>query len=267
MASSIRSRAVRKAMQWRARHGSKREALGMPPAVTRNLEEPFADYWRRRLDQHHEDSWAGVPISKLPEDLRTYQHLIWESRADTVVEVGAKWGGSLLWFRDQLRGFAAYGRLRREPRVIGVDLATDHAVTVLDRADPGWREQITLIEGDLREPATVARIDAAVDPLARCLIVEDAAHTGEVTRAALEALAHLVPKGGFFVVEDGHVDVERLHPGGPPRIRQLGVRSGGVGLAIDTWLGSEDGRKFERREDLELYGATTNPGGYLQRHP
>jgi cephalosporin hydroxylase len=151
--------------------------------------------------------------------------------------------------------------------VIGVDLATDHAVTVLDRADPGWREQITLIEGDLREPATVARIDAAVDPLARCLIVEDAAHTGEVTRAALEALAHLVPKGGFFVVEDGHVDVERLHPGGPPRIRQLGVRSGGVGLAIDTWLGSEDGRKFERREDLELYGATTNPGGYLQRHP
>ncbi len=265
MAPSIRTRAVRKAMQWRAQRGSKARPVGPPPAAGRSLDEPFAEYWRRRIEQHHDDSWAGVPISKLPEDLRTYQHLLWESRADTVVEVGAKWGGSLLWFRDQLRTFASYGRLARAPRVVAVDLAVDHAVTVLDRADPGWREQITLIEGDLREQHTIERIEAAVDPLARCLVVEDAAHTGEVTTAALRALAHLVPRGGFFVVEDGHVDVERLHPDGPPRIRQLGVRSGGVLSAIDAWLESDSGSEFERRRDLELYGTTTNPGGYLQR--
>lgn len=238
---------------------------GPPPMLERDLEEPLAGYWRRRIDQHHADSWAGVPLAKFPEDLRTYQHLLWESRADTVIEVGTKWGGSMLWFRDQLRSFEAYGRLGREPRVVGVDLVTDHAVTLLDRADRGWREQITLIEGDLLDAATVARLDAAVDPLARCLVVEDAAHTGEVTRAALEALAHLVPKGGFYVVEDGHVDLEELHPDGPPEIRQLGVRSGGMAAAIADWLETPEGREFELRPDLELYGVTSNPGGYLQR--
>jgi cephalosporin hydroxylase len=265
MDSSIRFRAVRRAMQWRSRHGSLRGPAPLPRAIERDLSEPLADYWRRRIDQHHDESWAGVPMAKLAEDLRVYQHLLWESRADTVVEAGTKWGGSLLWFRDQLRTFAGYGRLGHEPRVIGVDLATEHAATLLDRADERWREQITLVEGDVRDPETVKRVDAEVEPLGRCLVVEDAAHTGDVTRAALEGLAHLVPKGGFFVVEDTHVDVERLHPEGPPMIRQLGVRSGGVREAIADWLETAEGREFELRDDLELYGVTTNPGGYLQR--
>ena len=45
-----------------------------------------------------------------------------------------------------------------------------------------------------------------------------------------------IAEGGYYVVEDGHVDIERLHPDGPPEIRQLGVRSGGVNAAIADWL-------------------------------
>ncbi len=129
--------------------------------------------------------------------------------------------------------------------MIGVDLATDHAETLLDRADPAWREQITLIEGDLRDPATIKAIEAEIDPLARPLVVEDAAHTGEVTTAALESLAHLVPAGGFFVVEDGHVDIERLHPDGPPMIRQIGERSGGVIPARRRLAGDAGGQRVQ----------------------
>jgi cephalosporin hydroxylase len=98
-------------------------------------------------------------------------------------------------------------------------------------------------------------------------VVEDAAHTGEVTKAALDSLAHLVPAGGFFVVEDGHVDIERLHPDGPPMIRQIGERSGGVIGAVDAWLGTPEGSEFTLRIDLELYGVTSHPNGYLQRRP
>ncbi|MGB3100094.1 MAG: CmcI family methyltransferase [Solirubrobacterales bacterium] len=267
MDSSIRSRAARKALQWRARYGSMSEPAGPPPAVERDLDEPFADFWRRRIDQHNDDSYAGLPLAKFPEDLRVYQHLIWESRADTVIEVGTKWGGSMLWFRDQLRAFAGYGRLGREPTVIGVDLLTSHARTLLERADPSWPEQIKLVEGDLREEETMTEIEREVDPLARCLVIEDAAHTGEVTTAALEGLAHFVPEGGFFVVEDGHVDIERLHPQGPPTIKQLGVRAGGVQPAVAAWLETAEGSEFTLREDLELYGTTSHPGGYLQRRP
>jgi cephalosporin hydroxylase len=86
-----------------------------------------------------------------------------------------------------------------------------------------------------------------------------------VTRTALDALAGFVPAGGFFVVEDGHVDIPRLHPDGPPEIKQLGIRTGGVLPAISEWLKTPAGAEFRVREDLELYGITSHPGGYLQR--
>lgn len=254
-------------LRLRARFGAVSGPQGPPPPIRRRLDEPFADYWRRRLGEAPpgSDSWAGVPLMKLPEDLRAYQHLLWESRADTVVELGAKWGGSLLWFRDQLRSFGAYGRLEREPAVIGVDLNTAPTRIVLDRADPAWREQITLIQGDVSAEDTVSRVRSELRPGARCLVVEDAAHTAAITRAGLDAFAGLVPPGGFYVVEDGHVDVERLHPDGPPVLKQLGVTTGGVQRAVAEWLETPAGREFELRPDLELYGVTSNPGGYLQR--
>jgi cephalosporin hydroxylase len=241
--------------------------MGLPEPIGRDLDETVADYWRRRLaaGAPGSDSWAGVPLLKLPEDLRVYQHLLWESRADTVIELGAKWGGSLLWFRDQLRTFAGYGRLERDPAVIGVDLITAPAGIVLDRAEPAWREQIALVQGDVTAEETISRVRSELRPGARCLVVEDAAHTAEVTRAALDGFAELVPPGGFYVVEDGHVDLERLHPEGPPELTQLGITTGGVQRAISEWLQTPTGRGFTRRQDLELYGITSNPGGYLQR--
>ncbi len=259
----LRQTAVKGLLQWRASYGSRSGEAGMPPHLERDLSESFGSYWRRRADHHSNDSWAGVPMSKFPEDLRTYQHLLWESRADTVIEVGTKWGGSLLWFRDQLRTNASYGRIA-SPAVVGLDLITGPAETTLDRADPTWREQITLIEGDMNEAATLSRIRAALPADARCLIVEDSAHTGETTRAALDALSPLVPTGGYFVVEDGIVDVPEVHPE-PPLIIQTGIRTGGVLAAIDEWLQTDQGAEFKLRPDLELYGITSNPGGFLQR--
>lgn len=263
--SDLRRAAVERVLGLRARFGSAANPAGPPPAVPREPDEPLSTYWRARVEQHLDDSWAGVPLLKMPEDLRTYQHLLWESRADTVIEVGAKWGGSLLWFRDQLRTFVGYGRLEGAPSVVGLDLITSPAETVLDRADPGWREQITLLQGDVTEPETVKAVHAAVRPGARCLVVEDSAHTTEVTTAALNALAPLVHPGGFFVVEDAIVDEPLVYPEGPPLITQTGTQTGGVAAAIDAWLDSPSGREFSARPDLELYGITGHPGGFLQR--
>jgi hypothetical protein len=51
---------------------------------------------------------------------------------------------------------------------------------------------------------------------------------------------------GFFVVEDGYVDVE------PMRLRQDWPR--GVLPAIREWRATPEGRQFKIRRDLELYG-------------
>ena len=83
-------------------------------------------------------------------------------------------------------------------------------------------------------------------------------HTYETTMAALRGFSQFVPPGGFFVIEDGCVDVEelRVDPDWPR----------GVLPALHEWLASEPGQAFVVRRDLEAYGLSTNREGFLQRH-
>ena len=78
----------------------------LPQPVKTDLDETMRDYWLKRAAQHTGDSYAGVGMSKFPEDLRVYEHLLWESAATAVIEIGAYSGGASLWFRDRLAAFA-----------------------------------------------------------------------------------------------------------------------------------------------------------------
>jgi cephalosporin hydroxylase len=232
--------------------------MSLPPPVTTDVAtSPLREYWLARAAQHTQDSYAGVALSKFPEDLRTYEHLLWETAADIVIEIGTQAGGSALWFRDRLITNRHYGRVRRDPQVISVDVTHASARDELARADPRWSETITLVEGDVRDPATAEAVATLVHKGSRCLVIEDSAHEHDTTLAALNGFARFVPPGGFFVVEDGCVDIEalRLDPAWPR----------GVLPALHQWLDTPLGREFRVRRDLELYGVSCHPEGFLQR--
>jgi cephalosporin hydroxylase len=225
--------------------------------VSVRLGETVRDYWLRRADQHLNDYYAGLRISKFPEDLRVYEHLIWSTRADVVIELGAQFGGSTLWFRDRLRTFVHYGRIQH-PLVIAVDIDVEAASQRIGRVDDTYEEHIALIGGDVRDPDLPAQVAALIPEGARCLVVEDTAHNYETTLAALNGFARFVPVGGFFVVEDGCVDVDEMRASPDwPR---------GVLPAVAKWLRGDLGRQFTQRRDLETYGISCHPQGYLQRH-
>lgn len=226
------------------------------PAVGARTGAPFTQYWRERLRQAIDgDRYAGVPISKLPEDLRVYEHLIWDQRPECVIEIGIGLGGSGLWFRDRLRALGSYGD-PFEPKVIGIEIEPAAALERLAHADHAYADQITIIEGDVRDSELSERVAREVGA-ASCLVVEDGAHEYETTMAALDGFHRFVPKGGFFVVEDGVVDREEL------RLQADWPR--GVLPAIEDWLAGEAGAEFEVHRELELYGITSHPGGFLQR--
>jgi len=195
-------------------------------------------------------------MSKFPEDLRVYEHLLWEAKPNVVIELGAQFGGSALWFRDRLRSLAAYDS-RGEVRVVSVDLDTSAARSNLTAADPAFEETIVLLDGDVRDERLTAQVEAALPGNPVCFVVEDSAHTYESTSAALGSFARFVPPEGFFVVEDGCVDIEemRLDPDWPR----------GVLPAIGDWLETTEGQRFRVRRDVELYGLSCHPGGFLQR--
>jgi cephalosporin hydroxylase len=225
-------------------------------AIEERLDARVRELWMERVALHFHDGYAGIPMTKFPEDLRLYEHLLWESSPSVVIEVGVHHGASALWFRDRLATLERYGRAT-QTRVIGIDIDIAAAERNLAGADPAWSQSIHLLHGDICDEDTVARALALVPDHARCLVVEDSAHEHVTTLASLRGLAHLIAPGGFFVVEDGCVDVEemRLQPDWPR----------GVHRAIDEWLGSAAGSDFVSRRDLEIYGITCHPRGFLQR--
>jgi cephalosporin hydroxylase len=229
---------------------------GLPPPVTADLSASLRSYWLARAAQHTSDSYAGVPISKFPEDLRVYEHLLWASRANVVVELGAQWGGSALWFRDRLQTLARYARAG-QIRVISIDLSVNTARASLEAADPSYAEAIALIEADVLDPALPDEVARLLPPDPRCLVVEDSAHVYDTTWAALTGFSRFVPVGGYFVVEDGCVDIEEM------RLADDWPR--GVLPALERWLGTEEGSPFKVRRDLECYGISCHPRGFLQR--
>jgi cephalosporin hydroxylase len=126
----------------------------------------------------------------------------------TVVEIGTHDGDGALWFRDRLRTLKQYGRITREPSVIILDVRRDVAREQLSRADPNWPATIPVAEADVRAPDTSERVSALMVADARCFLIEDSAHEHDTRFAALDGFAHFVRPGGYFIVEDGYVDVE-----------------------------------------------------------
>jgi cephalosporin hydroxylase len=227
-----------------------------PRSTPLDLGATVREYWLERTSRHRRDSYAGVRMAKFPEDLRVYEHLIWASKPNVVIEIGTLSGGSALWFRDRLRTLAGYGRID-DPLVVSIDLDIDEARESIAAADPDYDETITLLEADVTDADLPGRVEALLPAGARCLVSEDSAHVFETTMAALVGFARFVHAGGFFVAEDGSVDVEEM------RLREDWPR--GVLPAVREWLQTPEGRKFKVRRDLEVYGITSHPEGFLQR--
>lgn len=220
------------------------------------LKLPVRRYWLDRAVQHLNDTYVGVPLLKLPEDLRVYEHLLWADRTDLIIEIGTLFGGSALWFRDRLRTHAAYGLISTF-RIIAIDRNIEVARAHLDRADPSWKENICLVAGDICDESLPNRIKPLVPHGARCMVFEDSAHTFATTMAALMGFSPFVHPGGFFVVEDGCVDIAAM--------RVDKDWPAGVLPALEDWLKTPEGAEFVTRRDLELYGMTSHPRGFLQR--
>jgi cephalosporin hydroxylase len=226
-------------------------------ALAAGTEVPLADQWSTRIEQHRHETYAGVPLMKFPEDLRTYERILWESAPQVVIELGVFHGGSALWLRDRLFDLQRY-RSGPAPLVIGVDVDLADARRHFEALPPAAAARIDLVAGDVGDPDVLDAVRAMVPAGADVLVIDDAAHDARTTRAALEGLAPLIRGGGFFVVEDTCVDVEplRVYPDWPR----------GAGTALEAWLAEDPlGRRFQRRADLQAYGLTCHPGGVLQR--
>jgi cephalosporin hydroxylase len=227
-----------------------------PPPVVFDLARSPKEYWDDRVRQHTQDSYVGVGFAKFPEDLRAYEHIMWSQKPNVVIEIGTSFGASALWFRDRLRWLESYGRIG-PGRVVSIDLHVEEARGLMAEADPRFEETITLLSGDVRDPALLGAVARRLPANANCLVVEDSAHEYDTTMAALVGFARFVPVRGFFVVEDGYVDIEER--------RIASEQPRGVLPAVNEWLRTPEGRRFAVEREAEMYGMSSHPHGFLRR--
>jgi cephalosporin hydroxylase len=244
---------------------AKKDAIGVDSIALKNVElnlqQTVREYFASRARQHVYDSYVGVPMLKMPESLRIYDHLLWQSNANVVIEIGALYGGSTLWFRDRLEAFSRY-RSTQDIKVIAVDKNLALARATLEKCDS---TSIVLLEHDVVAGGLRELIEPHLPRGPRPLIIEDSAHTFETTLAALQQAAPLVTQGGFFVVEDCYLDGPLRSSFTDGELEYDGIKFGGMTRAMESWLSTSKGKTFEVRRDLEYYGVSGMPNGILQK--
>lgn len=151
----------------------------------------------------YEQTWLGVPIWQLPDDLMALQRIVYDANPKWIVETGTKFGGSALFFASLM---AMMGRTAGSGGgVITVDVhETTEAKNLLSeqphRFAPFVRQRLI---GDAKAPEILAAINEtiAADPGTVMVFLDDW-HDGDHVYAEMQVYSKLVSPGGILIVAD-----------------------------------------------------------------
>ncbi|MEP5731304.1 MAG: CmcI family methyltransferase [Sulfitobacter sp.] len=213
--------------------------------MIRSFKTPFS---RPQLGAYHHGvmqyHYRDVMCNKSPIDIALYLHLIHAVQPGSFIEIGTKFGGSAVMFRDVAK------------KMYGLDTQ----VVSIDRAPPSDEKKfkdIRFIQGDVMDLETVFAEYELFDLPRPWILSEDSAHTFSACLAVLEFGQRHLRSGEYLIMEDSvlaELDLADRFDGGPSRaLAQFFAQSPDV-YQIDTTY-------------CDMFGvnATTNPNGYLLR--
>ncbi len=185
----------------------------------------------------HKNTWLGVPIIRLPEDILVQQEIIWNMRPDLVIEVGVARGGGLILNASLL---ALSGS---DVPVVGVDNRVfDHTKVAISNSQ--FSAQISLIEGDSVGEEVIEQVSKFTEFSKKTLLILDSDHSEDHVYKELAAYVPLLPAGSVIIVCDTLID--ELPPG-TYRDRSWSDGKGPL-AAIEKYLKHNSGLSWFRRD-------------------
>ena len=183
-------------------------------------------------------TWLGTHIVKYPTDLFIYQMLIYKHRPDIIIETGAYWGGSALFF-SSMCDLVGHGE------VISVDIRA--------RTDRPQHPRLTYIIGRSTGYDTLLKLDEKVAGRTGMVFL-DSDHRAFHVKRELARYQKYVGLGQYLVVEDTTIDGHDLGFEG-----YIGPKE-----AVDWFLARV--KNFKHVPDADrVLGLSQNAEGYLQR--
>ncbi len=209
------------------------QELPMAVDVTKQHEINAALYQHIHRESR-EPTYRGVRIIKMPTDLALYHEIIWQHKPRWIVETGTKFGGSALFFQDQIDLVGEGGQ------VITIDIKP--AVKEYD-------SRIRYLHSNSLDRATVEGIRQQVGNDS-VMVVLDSSHTRRHVKWELYLYGSLVTPGQYLVVEDCYGRSSTLY---------------GPGEARDWYLTTRAGRQFVQTNLDRRFLAGVCLGGWLRR--
>jgi len=211
----------------------------------------------------YEQTWLGVPVWQLPDDLVALQRIVFDAQPNWIVETGTKFGGSAIFFASLL---AMMGAEERSPGgVITVDICETPQAREIFTEKPHRLASLVRqrLIGDAKSPQILEAIRAtiAAEP-GPVLVFLDDWHDSDHVHAELLAYSQLIAPGGFLIAAD--TTFEDL--AGTPVVastRYADPRSSNPRIAVRRFL-AED-HDFETVFDYTSTGISNFPDGVLRR--
>lgn len=187
--------------------------------------------------------YRDVPCHKSPIDIAIYIQLIGQTKPATIIELGTKYGGSAMLFRD------LSSMMNLHTRIVSIDQ------NLPEKAEEF--KDILFIEGNVSNLEDLFEQHALHRLPRPWLVIEDSAHTFSICTEVLEYFSHQLRSGEYLVMEDGVLEemgIARRYDGGPNRAIREFLLSKPDQFKIDEFY-------------CDMFGAnaTFNPNGYLKK--
>jgi len=193
-------------------------------------------YWHNVMHRHY-THYLDRKVLKPPFDWIVLGDIIYDTKPEVIIEIGAYEGGTTLWMAHMLDA------MQLDTKIIGVDIR--------DTPTSVKHPRISWVIGDCLDPKVIAQINELAGER-RGLIIEDSDHKYHITKSILEKYYHLVAKGCYFIVEDTAAEFMNV----PPFPGPLNAAKEFVAEHADSFV-------IDRTR--EKYIMTYNPMGYLLR--
>jgi cephalosporin hydroxylase len=230
--------------------------------VVRDLQRTFlrvADNLR-----WYEQTWLGVPIWQLADDLLALQRIVFDVNPKWIVETGTKFGGSAIFFGSLL---AMMGRTSGAGGgVITVDMhETAEAREFLSekphRFAPFVRQRLI---GDAKAPEILSAIGStiAADPGSVMVFLDDW-HDSDHVYAEMQGYSSLVSPGGILIVADTAFEDLAGTPVVVPSDKNPDVRRLNPRVALRRFLAERN--DFQFVPDYTSTGISNFPDSVLRK--
>lgn len=139
---------------------------------------------------HYQMPWNNLELTKFPMDCWIYSKLIAMQSPSYIIEIGTQRGNSALMLSDLT--------MRTNCKVITLDIIAPSEEKLQQLKNAG----VDFILADATKFDVLEKIEKITRGSKNCLIIDDGSHLKEHVLSTFELLNHMVPSGGYYVVED-----------------------------------------------------------------